>query len=311
MAEWAPTFPVGMLGSDYDFPSDHLPVCAIALLPSEALPRFVVISWNILNSAFMHYVSSKNDQGLKGSAITRDNVPSTGPESAELTVREERTIKYIVEMITRQPQAPVLCLQEVSASVLQHLPRYLPDSMQVFSTPAATDHLAMIYDSKLLDKTAQQLYKFQGEHKYVMQAEFAVRGDTSTRIRVVNVHVPGGGQRGQRGRAEMAQQLAAIPCDMLTLLVGDFNATPDDLEQVFERTPRQPCALRRVTGARPTHINTRKQATVYDIVWLADAADAPAPVQAHEMDDEELLPGALINVTRLMEARRRTPRASE
>ena len=88
-------FPVGELGEKWDFPSDHLPI-------GVTINNHHIVCWNILNTDYLHWIET-NSQGLKDSAIMRDNVP-VGPDS-DLTIREERVIQAVLEILMSSTNA--------------------------------------------------------------------------------------------------------------------------------------------------------------------------------------------------------------
>lgn len=111
---------VGELGTAWEFPSDHLPI-------GLNLEHFNIAFWNILNKNYLHHIES-NTQGLKDSAILRDNVLDQDP----LALREIIVKNYIFEMI-HHPTHPraLIGLQEVHDDILAALKNQLPPEWKI------------------------------------------------------------------------------------------------------------------------------------------------------------------------------------
>ena len=93
---------VGELQERWKFPSDHLP---IGISIQDTTTSFRVISWNVLNSAYMKWIYD-NSQGLARSDLTKEDIPI---KEGGLTLREQHVIDLVQSFST-----DILCLQECS-----------------------------------------------------------------------------------------------------------------------------------------------------------------------------------------------------
>lgn len=130
---------VGKLGKEWRFPSDHLPVGA-------EVNGVRIISWNVLNNAFMDWVAEKDSQGLNGSLITELHRPVA---ENGLTMRDV----LVAEMIrTMTSQGQVVALQECSAPFLKHLKNQLPTDWRMVKSFEGDrkDQDVILYDKSRL-----------------------------------------------------------------------------------------------------------------------------------------------------------------
>lgn len=164
------------LGEKWKWPSDHLPVGAVVnrvgstLNPKETLR---VISWNVLNSLSVHFISS-DSQGLNGSDITKQNFVS----SHFLTRREERVALLIIELMR---SCDILCLQECSPLIMETVSKGMD---HIFGEKAIGNHstagkygdFGVIYYSRNRCKnpssTTSTQFTYLGREQYLQSLYF-------------------------------------------------------------------------------------------------------------------------------------------
>lgn len=217
-------YPVGILGSRWQFPSDHLPVGA-------DINGVRMISWNVLNNAFIHWISEEDTQGLKGSMITVLNQPTV---NQGITQRDEKVVSVIQSML---PSADLIALQECGQPFLNSLEKNLPHDWKLIKSfdSSKQDQIALVYrQSKLTYLPAQSETTLSAypsaPNRPVQKATFTTpEGKT---YHVINAHIPG--KRDLPARKEFAVYVKKISQPQaVTVALGDSNFLRQDMVEAY------------------------------------------------------------------------------
>lgn len=175
--------PVGRLKDKWQFPSDHLPMGA-------EVNGIKIISWNVLNSASMFWVTKYDTQGLNGSMLSDLHVTVN---DAGLTKRDVAVTDMIVQMMNK---GEVIALQECGEAFIGHLQERLPSNWELvrgFATPH-TDQEVILYNRDQL--TYQPQFSETNTVSYpsapgrpIQNAYFSVTNRQD--MRIINAHIPG------------------------------------------------------------------------------------------------------------------------
>ena len=111
---------VKSLGSDWQFPSDHIPVAA-------KIGDLRLGTFNLLNRKGVDFFKHDNE-GLADSQIISDNVSIVREE--DWSVREENILKITLGLVR---QLDLLLLQECSLEFLAKLSLELPESIRLYT----------------------------------------------------------------------------------------------------------------------------------------------------------------------------------
>ncbi len=214
---------VGELHELWQFPSDHLPIGA-------QIDDFRVVSWNVLNNAYMSWVY-EDSQGLIGSQITELDV---AVNEFGLTQRDCLVIDMLNEMIDNSND--ILALQECGTAFLDELETRLPSHWQiVMSKPNAKDQNVILYNTHqftyIPDKSTISFDAYPCQVGRPMMNIAFEKKDGST-IRIFNSHVPGNPDL--PGRNEYAQYVnEQMREDELTIALGDMNFEREEMRDAF------------------------------------------------------------------------------
>jgi len=207
---------VGELQEKWKFPSDHLPI-------GMTLDDLNIVSWNVLDVAYMNWVIEKNSQGLSHSMIADEHVYIG---DSQLTVRDRHVADLVLETISH-PTHPrsILCLQECSNAFIEELRSRLPAHFEIISNHGE----AVLLDRRLFDIVeTKEVSGIFSDAPYRTFQDISIRRlDNGQLLRVVNVHLPGDPLK--PGRFEFARYLAnTLDPKVTTLAMGDMNF--DELE---------------------------------------------------------------------------------
>lgn len=177
---------VGELHEKWKFPSDHLPV-------GIEVDGVKIISWNVLNNAYMEWVTTKDSQGLNGSMIS-DLDKVVQPNG--LTQRDLVVVDMVASMMS---SGHVIALQECGAPFLEALQQKLPSHWQMvksFETPQI-DQDVILFDKSRLTYRADQSGVTKDSYpsvpnRPIQNALFSrIGGECNRDLRVINAHIPG------------------------------------------------------------------------------------------------------------------------
>lgn len=213
-------FHVGELHEKWRFPSDHLPV-------GIEVNGVRIISWNVLNNAYMEWVTDKDSQGLNGSLISELNQP-VGSDG--LTMRDALVADMVQAMMS---QGQVVALQECSQPFIALLEQRLHSDWQMVKSfdSAREDQDIVLYDSRQLmyrssdsETTTSAYPSFRGRP---LQNAFFESG-SGEQLRIINAHIPG--DPSKPGREEFARYVQSYHREgTVTVALGDNNFERDEM----------------------------------------------------------------------------------
>jgi endonuclease/exonuclease/phosphatase family metal-dependent hydrolase len=217
---------VGELHEKWRFPSDHLPV-------GVEVNGVKIISWNVLNNAYMEWVTDKDSQGLNGSLISELDVPVN---AAGLTQRDVLVADMVQNMMSK---GQVVALQECSVPFLAHLKERLPeewDMVKSFNFNRQDQDVVLYDKSQLtyrpeLSETTQSAYPSVPKRP-LQNAYFSQNGGPD--LRIINAHIPG--DPALPGREEFASYVREQHRnDFITVALGDNNFERDEMIDAYRK----------------------------------------------------------------------------
>lgn len=221
---------VGGLHERWQFPSDHLPV-------GIEVDGVKIISWNVLNNAYMEWITITDSQGLNGSMIS-DLDKVVNPNG--LTQRDLVVVDMVASMMN---SGQVVALQECGAPFLEALQEKLPSHWQMvksFETPR-TDQDVILFDKSRLTYRSDQSGVTRDAYpsipnRPIQNALFSRVGAQESRdLRIVNAHIPG--DPTLPAKEEFAHYVHDIHRDnQVTVALGDNNFERDEMRLAYERT---------------------------------------------------------------------------
>lgn len=215
---------IGELHEKWQFPSDHLPI-------GLDLDGLKMVSWNVLNPIYMHWVTEEDSQGLSRSLIVQEHVHL--PEKT-ITAREARIISDILKMIQGQD---VLALQECGMNFLKELESKLPSHFKLVREQDinSLDQNALIYDTRKLTLVDQKRAEnvFSQDTRPFMDLLFQ-RNDRKEPIRLINAHLPGNPMG--PARYEFASYVEKIDEQESSIVaLGDMNFNELQMRDAFKK----------------------------------------------------------------------------
>lgn len=226
---------VGSLASQWQWPSDHIPVGVI-------MDGYGIASFNVLNTLYMHFVETSDTQGLKGSQITAENRPAdqmfskTGkPE----TVRDHSVAVIVAQMISH-PTHPksVIALQECSQEFIDTLKHFLPSHfMYVASISKKGNMNVLLFNNQSFEYVnSDSSFNFLSDgskNKPLLEVTLRSRATDET-YQFFNVHIPGN-PNDKSGLQELAGYAKARKDQASkTIILGDFNFDEDEVRNGFQ-----------------------------------------------------------------------------
>lgn len=217
---------VGELHEKWKFPSDHLPV-------GIEVNGVRIISWNVLNNAFISWVTDKDSQGLNGSMISDLNVMIN---TNGLTMRDVLVADMVHDMMK---QGHFVALQECSEPFLQYLQGMIPsnwDLVKSFNSKKIDQDVILYNKTQLtyqagLSETSQSAYpSIPGRP---LQNSYFSNADGQN-FRIINSHIPGDPNLPNRTEfAQYVKQQHQEGC--LTIALGDCNFDRDDMLKALRK----------------------------------------------------------------------------
>lgn len=218
--------PVGELHEKWKFPSDHLPV-------GIEVNGVKIISWNVLNTAYMEWVKDKDSQGINGSMITDLDVV-VNPNG--LTMRDIFVADMVQNMMSK---GHVVALQECGKPFLEHLQGKLPshwDIVKSFNKEKLNQEVILYnkseltYQSHLSEVTKTAYPSAPGrelQNAYFSHAE-------GKDLRIINAHIPG--DPNLPCREEYARYVHQQHKDNATTIgLGDNNFERHEMIDAFKK----------------------------------------------------------------------------
>lgn len=276
-------FPVGELGVEWQFPSDHLPI-------GGSVGDLHFAMWNILSTQFLSFIEG-NGQGLRDSLIMTANVPVQ--EVEPLTVREQMIIDQVMQLFHHQthPRA-LIALEETNDTVFQELKRVAPPNMVVIM-PLLTDPQnrdIFIYNSDRLSQEEVHGVPYEVAPNNVISDIYFTDKLTGIEYRFIQSHVPGGPFNSPAGRKQLAEYVInKFDPEKTTIIMGDMNRSADYFQQDFAAAAQnrgldiQP--YENFPIPYPTHIDTNRDATWIDNLFIYNP-HSEIPVQISSDPDE-------------------------
>lgn len=217
---------VGKLHENWRFPSDHLPI-------GIEVDGVRIISWNVLNQAYMEWVTDMDSQGLNGSMIS-DLL--TIVDSNGLTMRDVFAVDMIENMMSK---GEIVTLQECSEPFLQHLQARLPndwDIIKSFKSPRVDQDVILYNKTRLNYKPSQsetsRLVYPSSPGRPVQNAYFS--NTTGKDLRIINAHIPG--DPALPAREELAHYVHRQHTDgSTTVALGDCNFERDEMVEAYRK----------------------------------------------------------------------------
>ncbi len=255
---------VGQLHEKWQFPSDHLPV-------GIEVDGVRIISWNVLNNAYLDWVIIKDSQGLKDSMITDLNqvVQADGLTHRDLT---------IAEMVTcMTDSSDLIALQECGHPFLQVLESHLPEGWKMvrsFDKPQK-DQAVLLYRK---DKLAYQPHlsevtrdSYPSVPKRPLQNGFFSKVGQEGSFRVFNAHIPG--DPNLPAREEYARAVHKAHKEGTTTIgLGDNNFQREQMIEAFQKAGFSEFSLHAPwkTNIGPDH----KESKAIDLFFVAGASSS-------------------------------------
>lgn len=232
---------VGELHEKWQFPSDHLPV-------GVEVNGVKIISWNVLNNAYLDWITVKDSQGLNGSMISELNKEI--PNGNGLTQRDLLIADMVVSMTK---SGHIVALQECSLPFLEVLQTKLPESwgiMKSFARPVVNQDVILYNASELwciksevpknvfpsaIGKPVQNLVFLQTKDPSFSRDLMFRKTESPYCIRVINAHVPGDPKGA--GKEDFAKYVSGY-ChagEPTTVALGDYNFERGEMISAFQR----------------------------------------------------------------------------
>lgn len=265
---------VGMLHEKWQFPSDHLPV-------GVDVNGTKIISWNVLNNAYMEWVTDKDSQGLNGSMISDLNKPI---DASGLTYRDVFVADCIQEMMAK---GHIIALQECGQPFLKHLAERLsPDWGLVRSfQEKCKDQDVILYNKQHC--TYRPEYSVATRTAYpsdpgrpLQNAYFALPSGQD--VRIINAHIPGNPLA--PGRDEFAAYVhEQHKAGATTIALGDNNFERDEMIKAYQGAGFEEFSIH---SPWKTNIDpVTKESKGIDHIFIAGNASS------RDLSVDEVLPG--------------------
>lgn len=219
---------VGALEERWTFSSDHLPI-GVSITDSNS--SFRMISWNVLNTAYMHWIY-EGEQGLARSNLTKENFPI---KDNGFTLREQHVIDSLFMMVdSSDSSSNVICLQECSEIFIQELELQLPPHMKIVrsSENAVKNQNIVLYDANQFGLIEKNLHTqvFESEpNRPLMEVILEKNG---VRYRIFNAHLRCDLSLPQR--FELAEFVSSRKSkDEVTVVLGDLNVSQSHMKEAL------------------------------------------------------------------------------
>ena len=221
---------VGELHEKWRFPSDHLPIGA-------EVDGIKIISWNVLNNAFMQWVTTNDSQGLDRSLISELD-KAVQPNG--LTERDLFIVSKVVNSMTASGH--IIALQECGTPFLQALQESLPPHWQMVKSFEGyrKDQDVILFDKSKLTYRPDQSEVTTDSYpsvprRPIQNALFSITGETrGPNLRVVNTHIPG--DPALPAREEFAKYVRRTHSDnQTTVALGDNNFERHEMISAYKK----------------------------------------------------------------------------
>ncbi|MDR3623888.1 MAG: hypothetical protein P4L16_01970 [Chlamydiales bacterium] len=219
---------VGKLHEKWQFPSDHLPV-------GIEVDGVKIVSWNVLNNAYINWVTEKDSQGLNGSLISDLNIVV---QKNGLTKRDMYVIQLIQSIASSND---MIALQECGMPFLRELQENLPTDWKFigFLNKPLVDQDVTLYNSRRFtyDPTHSEVtYSAYPSvpGRSIVNGLFRRMENEGKDIRIVNAHIPG--DPTLPGREEFARYVAnATSAKEIMVALGDNNFERHEMLDAYKK----------------------------------------------------------------------------
>lgn len=244
---------VGDLKDKWQFPSDHLPV-------ASEIDGTKIISWNVLNDAYMDWVYN-DSQGLKGSMLTQLDVPVTDKKG--LTQRDLVVIDMIKSMVNKNNG--LISLQECGNPFLDELEKHLPKNWQLIRStqkPIEDQNVILFNKNNLNYNSKESTISSDGfptnPGRTIMNCSFE-RTDGKN-FRIFNSHLPG--DPSLPGRYEFCDYLKKHSKENeIAVAMGDMNFEKFEMQEACDKQGLNATVVSPKYG---TNVDPCKEAKVID-----------------------------------------------
>ncbi len=273
----------------WDFPSDHLPVCASIILDYGRTIN--VASFNVLNEAYKSYLLYGN--GKQGNVDYERGQQLSGSFLATVSssVRESQ-ILYIIKK-GFQNDLHLIGLQECSKEMVATLRNAFSET-HGFEIAGQNDEMdtnkdfgVVIYDKKILKVIKVNIYRYKKNEKpsnYIQVIDFKNLEISGSDFTFVNTHVP----------FEQSHQLIEIVKELNddkqpTILVGDLNLgffdsrRESSLQLNFIDKIDDTSFKRVISIADYSHVNTEPVLDLFDHIFVSRLSAIPNRVLTQAM----------------------------
>lgn len=263
-------YPVGALGPQWRFPSDHLPV-------GVKIEKHKFVSWNILETNYLFHIY-ENGQGLNESLITELDYFIDG---TSLTARDQLVINHLFTLLNSDHT--LLALEEVSLPVFNFLKEHLPEPFKLSQEEFNED--IFIYNSNVFDLLALEAIPYNISKKTILCLTL-IDKESLEKYQFFQSHVPGGPVNSPPARKEFVTAvLNRLDREATALLMGDMNRSPDyflnDLDKVArEKEISNPFIILWIPY--PTHIDTTMSATWIDNLLISNPRGLRVEIETEE-----------------------------
>lgn len=219
---------VGELHEKWQFPSDHLPV-------GIEVDGVRIISWNVLNDAYMEWVTTRDSQGLNGSMI------SDLDHAVQANGLTERDL-FIADMVsTMTASGQIVALQECGEPFLQALQAKLPENWGMIRSfdKSTTDQDVVLYDKSSLVYHAERSEVTTTAYpsvpsRPIQQVQFSRTEGDGKDICLINAHIPG--DPSLPAREEFAKYVHDLHRQgQVTIALGDNNFERSEMADAYRK----------------------------------------------------------------------------
>lgn len=236
---------VGELQEKWTMPSDHLP---IGISVSDGKDPFSVVSWNVLNTEYMHWIY-ENGQGLGQSILTQENRPIN---EGGFTLREQHVVDALLQMV--HSSKDLICLQECSERFIQELERQMPPSIKILraSNEPAMNQNVVLYDEKKFQFVEKAWHADAIPSDPARPLMEVVLEKEGIRYRLFNAHLRCDSAKSQRFELAQFVKKRQNPGEA-TLVLGDFNVEQAQMTEAFASQAMIPFSPYKTTVSPELH----------------------------------------------------------
>lgn len=216
---------VGELHEKFDFPSDHLPI-------GIEVNGIRIISWNVLNNAYIDWVIEKDSQGLNGSMISKLNIRVN---ENGLTLRDTIVAEMVKQMMER---GHVVALQECGQPFLEYLHQKIPSGWEMIRSyhQSQENQEVLLYNKIHLSYQTNLSGTFENAYpsepgRPIPNLYFA---SANGNLNIFNCHIPGDANK--PCREELAKYIYEQHKEgSVTIAIGDNNFERHEMMDAYRK----------------------------------------------------------------------------